>query len=159
MAKGEIRIRLHASDDDDALITLYRDSVRIVARRDYTHEQVMAWAPDEIDHAAWAARRANRPTWVAEFDGVPVGFVDLEPDGHIDMLFVHADYQRRGIASVLLGQVEETAHDQGLTRLHTEASITARPFFERRGFRMVAPQTVVLRGQAFVNYRMEKLLA
>src|SRR3546814_16841474 len=107
----------------------------------------MAWAPDEIDRAAWAARRANRPTWVAELDGVPVGFVDLEPDGHIDMLFVDADHQRRGIASVLLGQVEETAHDQGLTRLHTEASITARPFFERRGFRVIAPQTVVLRGQ------------
>src|SRR3546814_15533006 len=133
MAKGEIRIRLYASDDDDALITLYRDSVRIVARRDYTHEQVMAWAPDEIDRAAWAARRANRPTWVAELDGVPVGFVDLEPDGHIDMLFVDADHQRQGVASVLLGQVEETAHDQGLTRLHTQGSNNARPARERRG--------------------------
>ncbi len=43
-------------------------------------------------------------------------------------------------------------------RLHTEASITARPFFERCGFLLVAEQTVALRGQQFVNFRMEKPL-
>jgi putative acetyltransferase len=47
----------------------------------------------------------------------------------------------------------------GLVRLFTEASITARPFFEARGFTVLAPQVVTLRGVEFVNYRMELLLA
>jgi putative acetyltransferase len=38
-------------------------------------------------------------------------------------------------------------------------SITARPFFERFGWTVLAEQTVVVRGVTFVNYRMELLLA
>jgi putative acetyltransferase len=55
-----------------------------VARRDYTQEQVLAWAPDQIDRKAWAARYGDRPAWVVEIAGVPVGFGDLEPGGHLD---------------------------------------------------------------------------
>jgi putative acetyltransferase len=47
----------------------------------------------------------------------------------------------------------------GLTRLFTEARITARPFFEAEGFAVLAPQVVTCRGEEFVNYRMERVLA
>ena len=88
-----------------------------------------------------------------------VGFADLEADGHLDCMYVHADYQRRGVASRLLSEVEAAGKAQGLNRLYSEVSITARPFFERRGFRVIAPQLVTARGQEFLNYRMEKFLA
>jgi putative acetyltransferase len=152
------QVRPCRPDDVDALIDIFRSSVRVVARRDYTQEQVLAWAPDQIDRKAWAARYSDRPAWVAEIAGVPVGFSDLEPDGHLDMMFVHPDHQGRGVASALLAQIERIAHEQGIDILYTQASITARPFFERRGFRLVAQQTVTLHGQTFTNYRMEKAL-
>ena len=38
------------------------------------------------------------------------------------------------------------------------ASVTARPFFERHGFRVIAPQTVAKRGQSLLNFRMDKPL-
>jgi putative acetyltransferase len=154
-----IIIRPYRPSDLEALIALFRDAVRQVARRDYSEAQVRAWAPDAIDRARWAARRADRPTWVAEAGGDIAGFTDLEPDGHIDMLFVHPGQQGRGVATALLAQVEAAARAQGIGRLFTEASITARPVFERRGFRVVAPQTVSLRGQRLTNYRMERVLA
>jgi putative acetyltransferase len=138
---------------------VFRAAVRVTARTDYSEAQVRAWAPDEIDEGAWATARAKARTLVAERDGAPVGFIDLEPDGHIDMLFVHPAEQRRGTAAALLGRVEAAAREAGIARLYTEASITARGFFERRGFRVVAPQTVELRGQRFLNYRMAKELA
>ena len=131
----------------------------MTARADYSEAQVNAWAPDEIDEGAWAAARAKARTFVAARSGTPVGFIDLEPDGHIDMLFVHPAEQRRGTAAALLARVEATARETGITRLHTEASITARGFFERHGFNVLAPQTVELRGQRFLNYRMTKELA
>ena len=158
MDKSEIHIRDYRASDLNALIDVFRGSVRRVAQRDYTHEQIMAWAPDDIDHEARRARHSSKPTWVAEIAGVFVGFADLEPDGHLDCMYVHPDYQRLGVASILLLHVEATAKTHGLTRLYSEVSITARPFFERRGFRLLAAQTVTFNGQTFKNYRMEKVL-
>lgn len=151
-------IRRYVPADLDALIDLFRESVRRVAIRDYTPDQVKAWAPDKVDRDSWATQRGSRPTWVAEIDGRIAGFSDLEPDGLLDMMFVHPDHQGRGVAAALLKQVETAATEQGLDRLHTEASITAKPFFERKGFRVITAQTVHVRGQDMVNYRMEKFL-
>jgi putative acetyltransferase len=155
---ASIFVRDYRPADLDALIALFRESVRKIARHDYTQGQVMAWAPDDIDRASWAARRSSRPTWVAEIGGVVAGFTDLTADGLIDMLYVHPTYQRRGIARALVERADSAARAGGLLRLRTEASIAARPVFERLGFRVVEAQTVILRGEALVNYRMEKLL-
>ena len=151
-------IRPYATADLAALIALFRDSVRRVARRDYSLEQVLAWAPDEIDHEHWAARLAAASTWVAADGDRAAGFVTLEPDGHLDMLYVHAELQGRGIASSLLARAESSARARGLTRIVTEASITARPFFERRGFQLVEAQIVARRGQELANFRMFRAL-
>ncbi len=96
---------------------------------------------------------------MAEEAGRPVGFAEFEADGHIDRVYVSADHRRRGIGRQLLGAVVAEARRVGLARLFTEASITARPFFEAQGFMMLAPQVVTCRGAAFVNYRMERVLA
>ena len=48
----------------------------------------------------------SRPTWIAEVDGQAVGFTDLTADGLLDMMFVHPQFQGRGIASRLLQEVE-----------------------------------------------------
>ena len=50
-------------------------------------------------------------------------------------------------------------HDSRVGRLFTEASITARPFFEAEGFVVLSQQVVLARGAEFVNYRMERVLA
>ena len=155
---GAITLRPYRPDDCDALVALFRAAVRKVAIRDYTAAQVEAWAPEHIDGAAWDARRRSRPTWVAELDGRIAGFTDLEADGHIDMLFVSPDHQGRGIATALYCQVGAAAREAKLSRLYTEASITARPFFARHGFRVIAEQTVHRREVALVNYSMEKQL-
>jgi putative acetyltransferase len=74
-------------------------------------------------------------------------------------MYVHPEHEGRGIASALLTCLEAAARRGGLVRLFTEASITARPFFERRGFKVLNAQLVELRGEEFKNYRMEKRLA
>jgi putative acetyltransferase len=156
---GTISIRNYRPEDVDAVIDLFTRAVREVAIRDYTRAQARAWAPDVPDRAAWAARRASRPTFIAEVGGTMAGFADLEPDGHVDMMFVHPDHQGLGVASALLTHVEALARAAGLARLTTEASITARPFFTRRGFTVLAEQQVALRGEVMTNFRMVKPLA
>ena len=151
-------VRAYVPADVDALIDLFRQAVRRTAIRDYTEAQVMAWAPDVVERERWVERRASRPTWVAEIDGRIAGFIDLEPDGHVDMMYVHPEFKGRGVATALMAKLEEAAAAQKLGRLYTEASITAKPFFEKKGFRVISAQTVHVRGQDLVNYRMEKSL-
>lgn len=132
--------------------------MRDIASHDYTAQQIRAWASCIVDERQFGQRCESKPTWVAEVDGRIAGFSDLDPDGHIDMLYVHPDCQRRGVARALLQHVEEAARATGLRRLYTEASITARPVFETMGFRTIVPQTVTVRGESMTNYRMEKRL-
>src|ERR1700756_2748302 len=153
-----IEIRRYRPGDLAGLIALFRDTVRRINGRDYSPSQVMAWAPDQIDARRWMHRFDNKDVWVADIDGVPVGFVDVARDGLIDMLYVHADRQGIGVGTRLLRTVEASARARGLLRLFTEASITARPFFEHRGFRVIAQQRVMRWAQEFLNYRMDKAL-
>ncbi len=151
-------IRRYTPSDLQELAAVFYDSVRKLGRRDYTLEQVIAWAPDDIDWEARARRHGSRPTWVAQSAGQVVGFADLEASGHIDLIFVRADWQGRGVASALLLEIERAAGGLGIERLFAEVSLTARPFFERRGFRVIARQSVAIRGQELANFRMEKSL-
>jgi putative acetyltransferase len=152
-----LQVRRYTADDCDDTIAIFLAAIREVASRDYGPAEIEAWAKVE-DRAAWAERRASRPTFIAEHAGHPIGFSDLEPDGHLDMMFVHPAHQGIGVASLLLATVEEAAKKQGIGRIFTEASLTARPFFERRGFSVIARQSVEKRGQRLTNFRMEKFL-
>jgi putative acetyltransferase len=150
-------VRAYREEDCDAIIEVYRAAVRISARRDYSEEQVRAWAPDQANRDRWLVRYRTRPAWVVDIDGTIAGFTDLEDDGHLDMMFVHPAFDGRGVASALLAQVEARAALMGLSRIFVEASLTARPFFERKGFTVIAQQEVTIRGQTLTNFRMEKI--
>ncbi|WP_031357221.1 GNAT family N-acetyltransferase [Caballeronia sordidicola] len=149
-------IRRYDAADLDAVIGVFLRSVREVASRDYDAGQIAAWA--QADRDVWSRRRLDRSTWIALIDDVIAGFMDLEGNGHIDMLFVNPPNQRKGVASALLDTVENAARGQRLAVLDTDASITARPFFEKHGFQVVRSQDVALRGQRLTNFRMEKRL-
>lgn len=153
-----LTVRSYTPHDAEATIEIFLRAIRDVASKDYNPAQIDAWVQVE-NREGWARRRASRPTWIAIVDGTSAGFSDLEPNGYLDMMFVHPHYQGMGVASLLLRTVEVAAHDQALPCIRTEASLTARPFFERRGFEVVAPQEVQKRSQVLKNFRMEKRLA
>nr|WP_232630084.1 GNAT family N-acetyltransferase [Methylobacterium sp. Leaf118] len=69
---------------------------------------------------------------------------------------MHPGFGRRGVARALVAAAEAHAVALGLDGLTTEASLTARPFFEAVGFRVLAEETVERGGQRFRRYRMRK---
>lgn len=156
---AHIVIRAYRPDDLDGLIDLFHRAVRGNAPRHYTQRQVEAWAPDAVDREGWAARRASRPTFIAEIAGEVAGFSDLMADGHVDMLFVDPRYQGRGVARALLARVEAEARAAGIGRLTSDASLAARPVFERHGFGVALQRAVPVRGEILTNFRMVKVLA
>src|SRR5215208_4989412 len=160
MAVGA-RIWAYEAGDAFAIARLFYGTVRSVNRADYSEEQVEAWAPAVPDQQAWHARMSepDRRTLVAEEDDEVVGFAELEDDGHLHMIYLREDAVGRGVGRRLYEAVEEEARSSGVGRIFAEVSITARPFFERHGFRVVREQRVSLRGVEMTNFAMEKPLA
>jgi putative acetyltransferase len=148
-------IRPYRAVDAPTLLALFKDTIRRVNSRDYAPDQIDAWSSDEIDHDAWRQRFDGRFAIVAELGGHPVGFADLTPEGHFDRLFVSADHQRQGIATALTDAVIAEALRLGLKRIDVNVSITARPFFESRGFRIIASQSARIRGTDLSYFQME----
>lgn len=155
-----IKLRLYESSDCKELSELFYNTVHTINRKDYTLEQLDAWADGHVDLAAWDASFLAHHTVVAEEDGRLVGFGDMDQNGYLDRLYVHKDYQGRGIAKALCDCLENRGREVQKAGgcFTTHASITARPFFERRGYRVVKEQQVERRGQKLTNYVMEKLL-
>ena len=156
MAPQNREIRNYEAGDAPRIVRLFFETVRSVNRADYSEEQVEAWAPSVPDPDEWHSRMIVRQTLVAEEGDEVAGFAELEDDGHLDMLYVRGDAVGRGVGQRLYEAVEREARCQGLGRIFAEASITARPFFERRGFRVVREQRVSRRGVSMTNFVMEK---
>ncbi len=155
-------IRKYQSGDCRELAELFYNTVHSVNCRDYTKEQLDAWAPGSVDMDAWNQSFEEHFTLIAEEEDRIIGFGDMSADGYLDRLYVHRDYQGKGAASALCGRMEQWIRGQGSAEgglvATTHASITARPFFEKRGYHVVKEQQVERRGQILTNYVMDKRL-
>lgn len=148
-----MELRPYESSDCPALARLFYNTVHTVNARDYTPEQLDAWADGQVDLSVWDASFLAHHTLVAEEDGVILGFADMDGGGYLDRLYVHRDYQGRGVASALCDALEAACPAAVFT---THTSLTARPFFEDRGYRVLRRQTVLRHGVALDNFVMEK---
>ena len=145
-------IRPYQPEDCEALARLFYETVHTVNAKDYTEQQLNAWATGAVDLEAWDRSLTAHFTLVAEENGVITGFVDMDPTGYLDRLFVHRDFQGRGIASALCDRLELSVSGP----ITTHASITVRPFFEKRGYRVIKEQQVERRGVLLTNFVMDK---
>ncbi len=156
MGEKGMNIREIMSTDVPSLVRLFTESVHGLALGAYSSEQCAAWAPAEPDMQWWHRRFASVSGLVASFDSALAGFVTYESSGHIDLLYTHPAFARRGVASALIAKAEAKLHQSGVKALFTEASLVARPVFEAFGFRTVEEQVVPLRGGTFRRFAMRK---
>lgn len=152
-------IRPLGETDVSAMRDLFCGTVLSVNVRDYTEEEVRDWASCGDRPERWKELlRANQ--FVGAFDacGVLAGFASMNRDGCLHSLFVHRDFQRRGIASQLLSEVERIAREYGVVQIVSEVSLTARPFFEKRGYETVKFQKRRANRLELTNFVMRKVL-
>lgn len=153
---GELSLRGYEAGDADEMARLFCETVYTVNARDYTAEQLAAWTGGAADLTAWDRRFEASDTLVAVECGIVVGFGNMEEGGELDMLYVHKDRQGQGIGARIVRALEERARARGAARFAVYASLTARAFFERLGYRAVAKNRVVRGGVELENWRMEK---
>lgn len=149
-------LREYRPGDCEALARLFYETVHSVNARDYSPEQLDAWATGKVDPAAWNASFLANCTVVAEENDVIFGFGDMDSSGYLDRLYVHKDFQGRGVATAICDALEAQVRVPEYT---THASITARPFFEKRGYKVVKEQQVERGGVKLTNFVMRRTAA
>lgn len=151
--EGALIVRKYESSDCKYLAELFYETVHAVNAKDYTKEQLDVWAAGNIELKEWDRTLTAHYTVVAVKDGRIVGFGDIDSAGYLDRLYVHRDYQNQGIASAVCDELEKSVR---VDKISVHASITAKPFFLSRGYKVIREQQVVRQGISLTNFVMER---
>jgi putative acetyltransferase len=151
-----VHIRRYRQGEEPALFEVFYSAIHLVACRDYTPEQVEAWAPRDLDTELWRNRIRGINPFVAELRGQVVGYADIQPNGYIDHFFVSGNHPRKGIGSQLMRHLLAQAAVLGISELTSDVSRTAQPFYESFGFVVVEQRYPELRGVVLPNALMRR---
>lgn len=154
-----MHIRPFRLGDERALHAVFHSAIHGLASKDYTAEQIQAWAPANLDQKIWARRMQCIQPFVVEQDRAIIAYADVQPTGYIDHFFVSAQWARQGVGTLLMEHLQAVAVAQPMTELSSDVSRTAQPFFARFGFTIVEQRTPVIRGVVVPNALMRKELA
>lgn len=149
-----MHIRPFRIGDEPALHQVFLSAIHHIASKDYTPEQIQAWAPASLDQEIWITRMRDMSPFVVELEGRIVAYADLQPSGYIDRFFVCAAVARTGVGTMLMNHLQSEASAKGIHTLTSAVSRTAQPFFAKFGFVVVEQRTPAIRGVVVPNALM-----
>mgnify|MGYP000689170577 CR=1 FL=1 len=153
-----MKIRHILESDKVKLLELFCNTINTVNLGDYSEKQVKTWGSMERVKPNWDSSFKNKEVFVAQEADKLLGFCELESNGYIDRFYVAADSVGKGVGRNLFEALEISAKSREIEMLFSNASITAKPFFEKLGFSVVAEQKVFIKDIEYTNYRVEKIL-
>lgn len=158
MNSSKVSIRLSKLGDLKEMQKMFVDTISTICKDDYSPEQIKAWTSSIENTQRWIDKLSSQYFLVAELDNKMVGYASLENNNYIDLLYIHKDYQRQGIAGRLYLEIEKEAIQRKATVLSSDVSETAKRFFEKKGFKTITPKTNLIKGVEIKNYKMAKTL-
>jgi len=148
-------IRIYQHGDSPAIAEIFTRAVHEIASEVYSQEQCLAWSDPTPNPEHWKRRCELKRPFIFVIGASPAGFLELDPDGHIDCAYIHPDHKRKGIMSALVKHAVATCFAFRLNRVYVEASICAKPMFEKLGFDVLTQNLVNIKGTELLNYKME----
>ncbi len=145
--------------DTMALQELFASSIEELTIEDYDEDQRAAWASRALDAQAFAKLLGGMVTLVVMIGGEYAGFGSLKENKHIEMLYVHPFHVGQGIGTALADALERIAAARGSAEITVDASDTAQPFFEERGYIATLRNSVPIDDVWLSNTTMTKKLA
>ncbi|MFT6988292.1 MAG: putative acetyltransferase [Paraglaciecola sp.] len=153
-----MEIRAYHLGEEHEIWQLFHHTIHHINAQHYSTKQLDAWAPPEFINTFWTEKLAKLCSFVCVTNSKIVGYSDVQKNGYIDHFFCHHQHQGLGVGSALMAHIHTLAKQQGMTQLSAEVSITAKPFFEAKGFKTIKQQAVPTRGQVLTNFKMTKML-
>lgn len=154
----EIDIRQAVLEDIPYITSLFRDTIVHINSRDYTDKQIRVWSSGADDIEKWTDRIKNSYFIVAEYRDTIVGMAYLTKGYYFEGLFVHKDYQHKGIGTHLMRIIESKVISEGFEIIKSDVSKTALIFFENQYYDVDKKQMKNFKGMNFENYLVSKEL-
>lgn len=154
----EINFRKATISDLKEMQELYIETIQSVCKSDYNPAQIEAWISGVHNTDRWLEVITTQFVLLAISENKITGFGTLKDNNYIDFFYIHKDFQRQGIADKILTELELEARKHHTITLISDISITAKPFFEKKGFTVKAEQKNIKLGVELINYKMEKEL-
>ena len=155
--KADFIIRAALQSDAVELKKLFQNTVLAINRRDYSQAEVEDWAScgDDLSNIEDMIKTHYFIVAVNQQSEI-VGFSSITPQGYLHSMFVHKDFQGEGIATILLNEIEQYAITNGIMRITSEVSLTARSFFEKKGYIVEEEQKRKANQLSLTNFWMAK---
>jgi putative acetyltransferase len=152
-----IEVRQAINSDIGRITQLFFDTIQNINIKDYSQEEVDDWSSWKVDIDKWLEKMQEQYFVVAKIKNKIVGFSSLAQDGYLDFMFVDKDTQGQGVASALLSEIERKAIEQNNDMIYSDISLTAKGFFERKGFIVERQQLKKSKQKELINFRMKKM--
>ncbi len=154
----DVKIRQGKVGDMLEMQQLFVETILEVCKKDYSDKQLKAWVKGVENRERWIKIFQHQQVLVAVTQSKIIGFCTLANGNYLDFLFVHKEFQGKGIANLFFAEIEKEALKRNGHLLTSSVSFTAKPFFEAKGFRIICLQSLEINGISIKNYKMEKLL-
>ena len=135
------KIRPLEEKDIHDMQDIFRSTVLKVNIKDYTKEEA-----------------SNQYVGAFNEQNYLIGFSSMNKNGYLHSMFVHKDWQGKGVATQLLYEVEKIARQYEVKEITSDVSKTARPFFEHKGYVVECEQKQQANRLKLTNYKMKKIL-
>ncbi len=155
----ELIVRKGVLQEIEEISVLFSETIDTICSYDYNSEQIAAWKSSSRDQQRWHRLIENQYFIIAILNGKIVGFASLDQGNYVDVMYVHRDFQRQGIAQKLYNTLENEAKRQKSTFITADVSKTAKPFFETNGFKVTTEQIQIRNEVEIPNYNMQKQLS
>jgi len=135
IAKLGFDLRPFEPGDGEALLAVHQAAIQATSEF-YSQAERDSWATG-LEAARYAQIYAEDEKCIVAVDpdGHPVGFCSYAED-EVCGLFVHPDQQGKGIGKALLNSVESALLNSGRWPIKLEATISARGFYEKSGYKV-----------------------
>lgn len=152
----QVTVRRATIEDLDQIRFLFRDTIIFVNAADYQPEEITVWSDCYQNTNSWMQNILSQYFLVAIINNKVLGFSSIDDAGYLDFMYIHRDFQRQGIANLLLTEIEQYATQLGLKEIFSHVSKTAQPFFLKSGYLKTGVQINRLKEIEFVNAVMTK---
>lgn len=154
-----MQIREMYAGECGAVAALIYRTVHTTCSADYTRAELDAWAPENMDLKKFCKTLLKSRNFVAVEGGAIIGFASIGSDGYLNRLYVHNNFQGRGIGAELLRRAEICAARLGADSVTLDSSRTAEGFYKRMGYIKSGISVMERSGVYFRNAIMKKELS
>ncbi|MGC6434055.1 MAG: GNAT family N-acetyltransferase [Crocinitomicaceae bacterium] len=142
--------------DLEEIQELFVETIKNTCKNDYTMEQIDVWISSIENKERWMSFLIEQYFIIAENENKIVGFSSLEKGNHVDFMYVHKDFLRKGVANMLFKKLKDKSIKLGFDKLTADVSKTARPFFENKGFKVVRENKNMIKAVEIINFHMRQ---